>query len=204
MADFSQLLPLFGSAFADWAKLFLSPLSNFDMLWIIVPIWGVWIFSEFFQEKKGTSFGNAITNGAVMLFVGVDWIRYLVRSISSGELALDSSLYLKVAISAFVIIVSTAIIILGIRGRKIVKYIGRVRESTYLMLMFTPIVYGVVSLSWRNLGIIAFFFPVFYIIVAALDRWIPNPKTYELEEGANANDGYLDMGKGMDFGKGKF
>jgi len=212
MIDLSSAAGFVGVAFVDWLKLFLAPFKNFDMLWIIVPLWGVWAFSELFQEKKGTSFGNAITNGAIMLFVGVDWIRQVVRGVQSGT-PFETDLVAKMAVSGVIIVISAAIIVLGIKGKNIVKYIGRVRASTYILLMFTPIIYGVVELSIRNLAIIACFFPAFYLFVAALDRWIPTPKTFELENDAKnlsspiGNEGYLDLGN-ADFGnfgkKGKF
>ncbi len=182
MVDFSGIVAVAGGAFVDWLKLFTAPLKNLDMLWIIVPVWCVWLFSEFFQEKKGTSFGNAITNGAVMLFVGVDWIRYVIRQISSGNASLGAGSITELVVSGAIIIVSIAIILLGIRGNRIVKIIGRARESTYLLLMFTPVIYGVVDFTFRNLLIILAFFPVFYAVIELLDRLLPTPRTYELEE----------------------
>ncbi len=189
MIDISGFLPLIRDAFVDWLKLFASPVKNLDMLWIIVPVWCVWLFSEFFQEKKGTSFGNAITNGAVMLFVGVDWIRYIIRQISSGNAPVSAGSVTELVVSGTVIIVSIAIIFLGIRGNRIVKAIGRVRESTYILVMFTPVIYGVVEFTFRNLFIILAFFPVFYLVVELLDRILPTPKTYDLDEEDN------DLGK---------
>lgn len=201
MVDLLGILPVIGSAFVDWLQLFIAPLKNLDMLWIIVPVWGVWLFSEFFQEKKGTSFGNAITNGAVMLFVGVDWVRYIIRQISSGNASLSSGSVTELVVSVAIILVSITIILLGIRGNRIVKLLGRARESMYLLLMFTPIVYGVVEFTFRNLLLIMAFFPVFYAVIELLDRVLPTPRTYELEEegkglGMDAGLGQL----GSDFG----
>ena len=189
MIDISGFLPLVKDAFVDWLGLFASPVKNLDMLWIIVPVWCVWLFSEFFQEKKGTSFGNAITNGAVMLFVGVDWIRYLIRQISSGAASLDSGSLTELVVSGVIIIISIAIILLGIKGHKIVKMLGRVRESTYILVMFTPVIYGVVEFTFRNLFIILAFFPIFYLLIELLDKILPTPRTYDLEEEDN------DLGK---------
>lgn len=197
MVDFSGMIPVIGSAFVDWLKLFVAPLKNLDMLWIIIPIWGVWVFSEFFQEKKGTSFGNAITNGAVMLFVGVDWTRYIMRQVGSGAASLGLESATELAISALIILISLSIIVLGIKGHGFVKVIGRARESTYLLLMFTPVIYGVVEFNFRILATILAFFPLFYIVVEVLDRILPNPQTFDLDE-----EGKIDKGLGMDSGFG--
>lgn len=192
MVDVSGFLPMVGGAFVDWLKLFAAPLKNLDMLWIIIPIWGVWVFSEFFQEKKGTSFGNAITNGAVMLFVGVDWIRYIMRQIGSGSASFGVESATEIGISVVIIVTSLSIIILGIKGHSFVKVIGRARESTYVLLMFTPIIYGVVEFDFRILAIILAFFPFFYVLVEILDRILPNPQTFDLDE-----EGKLDKSLGI-------
>src|SRR3989338_10149689 len=112
MVDVSGFLPFAGEAFVDWLSLFAAPFSRPDMLWVIIPIWGVWVFSEFFQEKKGTSFGNAITNGAVMLFVGVDWIRHIARDINAGNAAWGFDTLSEVVISALSVGISVSIIFL--------------------------------------------------------------------------------------------
>ena len=215
MVDVSGLLPAVGSAFVDWLKLFAAPLKNLDMLWIIVPIWASWLFAEFFQEKKGTSFGNAISNGVVMLFVGIDWVRYIIRQISAELVSLDAASFIKLAIAAFIMIFGLSIIFLGVKAKPVVRAIGRVREVSYLMLMFTPIVYGVVDFSLRVFFIIMGFLPVFYLLIEILDRLTPTPRTYEVEEeekdlgkgfGKEAGMGDLNIptGLGSDFGKDLF
>ena len=182
MIDVASILPVIGSAFVDWLQLFIAPLKNLDMLWIIVPIWGVWIFSEFFQEKKGTSFGNAISNGATMLFVGVDWTRYVIRQLSAGNLELGGKSITLIVVAAAVLIYGLAIILLGIKAKSLVRVIGRVRETTYFMVMFSPVIYGVEDLSLRTVAVILAFFPVFYIIVEIFDRLMPTPQTFEADE----------------------
>ena len=141
MVDFSGILPFIGSALVDWLQLFIAPLKNLDMLWIIVPIWGVWLFSEFYQEKKGTSFGNAISNGATMLFVGVDWTRHVISDLTSGDLTFGLKFIMLAAVAASVLIYGLTIIILGIKANRLVRIIGRVRETTYFMVMLSPIIY---------------------------------------------------------------
>lgn len=182
MIEFSVILSTVGAAFIDWLRMFAAPLKNLEMLWIIIPIWCAWIFSEFFQEKKGTSFGNAITNGAVMLFVGIDWAKHIMHQINAGSLSLGSEAIAKLSIAAVIIVFGLFIVYLGIRARSFVRVIGRVRETTYLTLMFSPIVYGVVDFSLHNLIIILFFFPVFYLMVEILDKVLPTPKTFKVEE----------------------
>ncbi|MBW2963533.1 hypothetical protein KY306_02035, partial [Candidatus Woesearchaeota archaeon] len=49
----------FLNLFLGWLLVFISPFKNLNMLWIIVPIYVNWIFTDFFQERRRTSFGNA-------------------------------------------------------------------------------------------------------------------------------------------------
>ena len=51
--------------------------------------------AEFFQEKKGTSFGNAISNGAFPLWVAFDWSRYLTGQIVAGTISFSFMLFIK-------------------------------------------------------------------------------------------------------------
>ncbi len=182
MFDLSILLSWFGHSIVEWLGIFAAPLQKPDMLWIIVPVWGVWIFSEFYQEKKGTSFGNAISNGATMLFVGVDWMRYVIRQIASGEVILAAKSIALLAVAGAVLFYGLSIIILGIKGRRLAKVVGRVRETTYFMVMFSPVIYGVKDLTVGIGIVIAAFFPLFYILVEIIDRLLPTPQAFDLDE----------------------
>lgn len=206
MVDLSGILPVVGGAFVDWLGLFIAPLKNLDMLWIIIPVWGVWLFSEFYQEKKGTSFGNAIANGATMLFVGVDWTRHVISDFTSGDLGFGLKFVTLVAIAASVLIYGILIILLGIKANKLVRVIGRVRETTYFMVMLSPVIYGVEEFGLRSALIMLAFFPLFYLLVEIVDRLLPTPRTFEEDEGTKL-DKALGIGSngeaalGSDFGQ---
>jgi hypothetical protein len=167
--------------FKEWIFIFISPKENFEILWIIIPIWITFIFTEIFQEKKGTGLGNAVTNGVVLLWVGIDWIRYLIRNYSSGLIIFDYTLVLKFFLCAFLLFLGGFIMYYGIKGRRYIAFIGRVRETSYLMLMFSPIIYGIISFSWKNILAIILFFPFFYFIIEMIDRYTPHPVTYDVD-----------------------
>ena len=164
--------------------MFIAPLENLNMLWILFPVLINWAVTEFYQEKKGTSIGNAITNGVVALLVGMDWIRTATGDLANERITL-SVFGTYLIISLLMISYGLFITISGIRLKKRAKYIGRITEVTYFTLMFTPIIYGIVELSFDVLVAIIVFFPVFYFIVQFLDLVIPDPKTYEQEEMEN-------------------
>jgi hypothetical protein len=168
--------------FLSWLKLFSAPFTNYQLLWIIVPIYLNWIFTEVYQEKKGTSLGNAISNGFVPLWVGVDWGKTTYMMLQAGSIELNSIFWTKMIFSSLMIIYGIIIIILGIRVKKITHVLGKIRVVTYASLMFTPIFYGIVQLEWKILIGIAAFFPIFYFLIELIDRKLPDPKTYEDDE----------------------
>ncbi|MBI5389676.1 hypothetical protein HZB01_04845 [Candidatus Woesearchaeota archaeon] len=176
------LLVFLWKLFVDWLKIFIAPIHNWEMLWIIIPIWLAWFFSEFFQEKRGTSFGNAISNGVVVLWVGIDWMRHLVGNLSDNTLTFGWETVFKFILSLLTFTFGLFVIVEGIKGKGFIKFIGRSREVTYILLMFSPIVYGITFITWENMLSILLFFPVFYFVIELIDRWVPDPKSYEEDE----------------------
>lgn len=171
--------------FTEWLGLFAAPVLNTELLWISIPIWANWIFAEFFQEKRGTSFGNAISNGVVPLFVGIDWMRYLTNSLESMYEVNWWVVGLKYAICGIVMLYGLIIIILGISGHQMTRHIGRIREVTYVLLVFTPVIYGIIDLSWSFLIEIIVFFALWYYVIEWIDRKLPDPKAIELDKQSN-------------------
>ena len=169
-----QLITTFGSLIA-------APFQSFDMLWIIVPVYLNWVFTEIYQEKHGTSLGNAISNGVVALWVGIDWARTSVNFFMDIK-PTWSALLLKLLISLIMVAYGLVIIIWGIKAKKTTRLIGRIREVTYFTFIFTPIIYGAIGLDWMIFLTAIIFFPIFYFLVELLLRFVPNPTTYEEEE----------------------
>ncbi len=169
MADaVSYFLGLFGV----WFKLIAAPFAsgNSDVLWIIIPIYASWMLAEYYQEKSGTSIGNAISNGFVGVWVGVDWARRLV---AASELTI--SFLGKALITLFMLAYGLLIIYNGMKGRHLAVLLGRVKEISYLMIVFSPIVYGLVPLTVDTLISITVFFPIVYGITELIDRITPTP-----------------------------
>ena len=149
------------------------------MFWILIPIWINWFFAEFFQEKHGTSFGNAVSNGAITILASIDWTRYLYRLIIDGIITgFTFGVFLKFFVAVAVFIYGIYIIIQGSRSRKIVYFIGKIKWVTYVLVMFTPMVYNVISLNLYTLLAIVVFFPLYYWIIEVFDRITPEPGYY--------------------------
>jgi len=205
--------------FKDWlVSLIVMPFRYPKLLWILAPIWLSWFFAEFFQEKKGTSMGNATSNATVVLWGAVDWTKQSVALISEKLISGFLNISFRVMLISAIFAYGTFIAVLGIKGNKLIKKIGRVREVTYFIAVYTPIFYGVTPLTFRFfLGSLAFF-PLFYYLIELIDKITPNPKpiiedkeegkTEDLglgpstgigpgpESGLGSNLGDLDLGKG--------
>jgi hypothetical protein len=165
---------VFANLFYWLSIFFVIPFKNFEILWVIIPVWINMIFSDFFQEKKGTSIGNALSNGAVMLWVGIDWTRFLVRALSSGKAVFSWIIFLDFFLCIIAVVYSIVIIYLGVRSKPVVKKIARIREISYVMLVFSPVIYGIVQVSWKYALVSIVFFPVFYLFFEILDRYLPD------------------------------
>ncbi len=174
-----SILMFLGARLLDWLFVFVSPIKNLHILWIIVPIWINWFFTEFFQEKKGTSLGNAITNGAVMLWVGIDWVRYLINELTDGSISFGWNIVSLFFLCIIVIAIGLFIILEGLKVQQFIKVVGRVRETTYLLLMFSPVIYGIIPLTFNHIIAVVIYFPLFYFLIEWIVRITPNPKTYE-------------------------
>jgi hypothetical protein len=147
-----------------------------------------WIATEYLQERKKTDMGNAITNGVVALWVGIDWTRTLMSKYEG----FDVSFAIKFAFCVFLLVYGITIIILGLKGKRIVQFIGRIREITYFNYVFTPIIYGYYDVSWLTIAAIAVYFPIFYIIVEIIDRFLPKPG-FEEEGGGGFGEDNLGL-----------
>ncbi len=165
--------------FLEWLSIFAAPIEEPEMFWIIIPIWINWFFTEFFQEKHGTSFGNAASNGAIAILAGVDWTRYLYRLLEEGTIRFTFGVFMKFLLAIGIFIFGVYIIILGIKTKKIVHFIGKIRWVTYVLVMATPMVYGVVHLTFITLLAILVFFPLYYWVIEVFDRISPEPKYYK-------------------------
>jgi hypothetical protein len=168
-------------------SLWAAPFKNFNMLWIIIPVYLGWFFAEFYQEKRGTSLGNAISNGTVALWVGADWARTTFTLLKTGEISLNTYFFGKLLLAAFMVIYGLLIIIEGIETKGTVKFIGRIRVVTYFIVMMTPIFYDAVPNGdyIKAFVGIAIFFPIFYYFIELVDIITPDNEAIREESGEN-------------------
>ena len=177
------MLEIIKESFFSWLWLFGAPIKDFNILWIIIPIYVSWFFTEFFQEKKGTGFGNAITNGAVCIWVAIDWFRHITNGLTSGLIDADYTLYVKYGFAGFILIFGIIVIVKGLQRKKFAHFAGRIRVISYILIMFTPIIYQTAEIKAINIIPIFVFFPLFYFFLEIIVRIIPDSKAFEEDIG---------------------
>jgi hypothetical protein len=173
--------------------LFISPFVNLTMLWILVPIWLGWFFAEFFQEKTGTSIGNAMSNATIIIWASIDCTRQTVSLIGSGDVTGFLNIFARFAIIGLLFSYGLLVVILGIKGNLLVRKIGRIREVTYVFAMFIPVLYNFAPLTLGHVIATIIFFPVFYFALEIIDHIVPDPKAIIADNGLNAGQ---DVGLG--------
>jgi hypothetical protein len=156
--------------------IFVVPFQTTDMLWLLVPVWASWFFAEFFQEKTGTSFGNAITNSVVVLWGSIDCTRQTLKLMADHTITNSLNIALRFALIGLIFIYGVIIILWGWKTKGIIKYLGRIREVTYVFVIFTPMFYDAIPLSLDLLIAAVLFFPLFYFGIELINRYTPNPK----------------------------
>ena len=172
----------FVEMFVTWINIFIAPLEDPTMLWVLVPTYFNWVFTEFYQEKHGTSLGNAISNSLIPLWVGWDWSRTLYNGFAHRTIIFDFASGIKVAIATGMIFYGFNLLIQGIKLSEKVKFIGRIRVVTYVVLMMTPFFYGINHFTWASVSGIIVFFPVYYFIIEFFDRIIPDPRAFTADQ----------------------
>jgi hypothetical protein len=156
--------------------IFVLPFKNLDMLWLLVPVWLGWFFAEFFQEKTGTSMGNAMSNSVIILWACVDCTRQTTKLMAEHIISGTLNIVIRFSIIAVVFAYGIILVYLGWKGNKLIKRIGRIREVTYIFAIFTPVFYNAIDLSWGLILAAILFFPLFYFAIELIDRYTPNPK----------------------------
>lgn len=190
MVWYLSALAYLWTLFKLWiSTIFLTPFKNMDMLWLLVPIWLGWFFAEFFQEKQGTSMGNAISNAVIVMWGSIDCTRQTIRLISAGALSGFGNISLRFLLAALILSYGIFIVVLGVKGRKVIEYMGRIREVTYVFVMFTPIFYNAIPFSLNHIIATFLFFPVFYYALELINKYTPNPKAILIDEGKEGEEG---------------
>lgn len=162
-----------------WLQFTFMWVKKPDLLWLIIPVWLNWLITEYFQERKGTSYGNAVTNGFVMFWVGLDSTRTIVENYAQKAVSVSlASVVMVIMMFGY----GTLVMHQAIQGKKIAHLLGRIREVTYLSTIAIGIINDAVTVDVHSIIALVVFFPVFYIGMEIFLRMLPPPLEERIEE----------------------
>lgn len=155
--------------------------SNF--LWLIIPIFFIGVVTDKYQEEFGTSVGNAISNGALIIFTGFSWMQ-LISSRVGFPVDFTLSQYL---FSILMIIYGFAIVASGFRTGEFAKKYGRIRVITFMLMFFTMMIYVPLLYNFVSILVFVLLFPFYYAFITELVKVMPRAGGKLNEVGTRSN-----------------
>lgn len=148
----------------------IGAMQSGNFTWLLIPIFFVGIITDKYQEEYGTSVGNAISNGAMIIFTGFSWIQ-LISSRTNFPIEATISQYL---LSFFIISYGFAIIASGFTDAEFAKKYGRIRVITFMLMFFTMIIYVPILYNFISILLFIFIFPFYYAFITELVKIMPS------------------------------
>ena len=154
------------SLFQAFSTIFISTLTNIEIIWITYPIYITWFAMEFLVERKEIKYSHSLANSIIFSWVSIDWLRDLYLNNELND-------YNKLIITIFFLFLSLFILIASIKRKKIAKLLGKTGFFSYFQIMFTPFIYGIIEFNYINFLSVIIFFPLIYITVYVIDKLLP-------------------------------
>lgn len=145
-------------------------LNEANMLWIIVPIFFVGIVTDKYQEEFGTDLGNAISNGAMVIFTGFSWLQIIEMRTNYPE----NFIFSQYLFTAFIIIYGFAIMVSGFKKSEFATTYGRTRVLTFMLMFFTMMIYTPLMYNFVSILLFVLLFPFYYAFITELIKILPN------------------------------
>ncbi len=152
-----------------YIKDLIDALHDSNIVWLIVPIFFIGVITDKYQEEYETPVGNAITNGALILFSAFSWIQHISNR---DPLPLDITLA-QYLLSIFMIFYGLAIIGSGFRKAKFAKTYGRIRVVTFMLIFFTLIIHIPTLFNFYSILFFVMSFPLYYAAITGLIHILP-------------------------------
>jgi len=171
------------SLFQAFLTIFISTLTNVEIIWVTYPIYITWFAMEFLVERKEIKYSHSLANSIIFSWVSIDWLRHLYLYHELND-------YNKLIITLFFLFLSLFILIASIKRKKIAKILGKTGFFSYFQIMFTPFIYGTIEFNYIDFLSVIIFFPLIYISVYVIDKLVPEfieeeEKKFEEEDEEN-------------------
>jgi len=154
------------SLFQAFSTIFISTITNVEIIWVTYPVYITWFAMEFLIERKELTYSHSLANSIIFSWVSIDWLRHLYLDHELND-------YNKLIITLFFLFLSLFILIASIKRKKIAKILGKTGFFSYFQIMFTPLIYGIIEFNYIDFLSIIIFFPLIYITVYVIDKLLP-------------------------------
>jgi hypothetical protein len=149
----------------------ITSFQDSNILWIIIPIFFVGIITDKYQEEFGTSLGNAISNGALIIFTAFTWLQLI--SARGSEFPVDITIS-QLIFTLFIISYGFAIVASGFKSAEFAKVYGRIRVITFMLVFFTIMVYIPLFYNFISIVLFVLLFPFYYAFITELIKVLPS------------------------------
>lgn len=147
-----------------------SGIVESDFLWILIPIFFIGVITDKYQEEIKTSIGNAISNGALVIFTGFSWLQI----INSRENFPSEVLFSQYMFAIMIIIYGFAIIASGFGNSSFAQKYGRIRVITFMLIFFTMMIYVPILYNYISVVLFVLIFPFYYAFITELIKILPD------------------------------
>ncbi|BBL45485.1 hypothetical protein MJ1_0320 [Nanobdella aerobiophila] len=165
----------------SWLNILILTITNLQIIWITYPTYITWISMEYFVEKEGIHYSHALANSIIFSWVSIDWLRELYETSNIYDLP-------KLFIALGFLSLSIFILISAAKRKKIAKLLGKTGVFAYFQIFLTPFMYNLSSFNINNIISIIAFFPIIYLIVYLIDKYLPSFIDEEIEQDDNNYD----------------
>ena len=150
----------------------VTSFQNSDILWLVIPIFFIGIVTDKYQEENGTSIGNAISNGALIIFTGFSWMEIITSRVTT-DFPYDIMLS-QVLFTLFIIIYGFLIVASGFKTGRFAKTYGRIRVVTFMLIFFTMMIYVPILYNFVSIVLFVLLFPFYYAFITELIKVMPS------------------------------
>lgn len=165
----------------------ISSLIDGNFLWLIIPIFFIGIITDKYQEEFGTSIGNAISNGALIIYTGFSWLEIIF---SREHFPLEATIS-QFLFACFIVIYGLMIIFSGFNNEQFAKKYGRIRVITFMLIFFTMMIYIPLLYNFVSIILFVLLFPFYYAFITELIKVMPNPRGVNFNH--DIKDNYIDL-----------
>ena len=147
----------------------IAALQDGNFLWIIVPIFFIGVVTDKYQEEFGTSVGNAISNGALIIFTGFTWLQIIF---SRTDFPIEATIS-QFIFSGLIILYGFAIIASGFNTGEFAQKYGRIRVVTFMLMFFTIMIYVPMLYNFISILMFVLIFPLYYASITEIVKNLP-------------------------------